>query len=173
MQEIQKNNILDRIYFIRDEKVMLDVDLALLYGVETRVLKQAVRRNLKRFPEDFMFELTQKEFQALRSQSVTLKRGQHSKYLSFAFTEQGIAMLSGVLSSDRAISVNIEIMRAFIQFRAMAFNIKNLEKKIDELEKKHDKNFAIVFEAIRQLMRQENESRKPIGFKSGNHETGK
>jgi hypothetical protein len=165
MEEIQNNYILERIYLIRDEKVMLDVDLAVLYGVETRVLKQAVRRNLKRFPCDFMFELTKEELEFLRSQSVTLKRGQHSKYLPFAFTEQGIAMLSGVLTSDRAISVNIEIMRAFIQFRALAFNIKELEKKIVELEKKHNKSFAIVFEALKLLTKQENEPRKRIGYK--------
>jgi hypothetical protein len=129
MSEIQMNSIVDRIYFLRDKKVMLDVDLALLYGLETRLLKQSVRRNLKRFPEDFMFELTQKEIQSLRSQSVTLKRGQHSKYKAFAFTEQAIAMLSVVLASDRAISVNIAIMRAFTQFRTMAFNVKSWKRK--------------------------------------------
>ena len=98
---------------------MLDLDLAILYDVETRVLKQAVRRNIKRFPSDFMFELTQDEYRSLRSQFVTLKRGQHSKYPPFAFTEQGVAMLSGILNSDRAIKVNIAIMRTFVQLRKL------------------------------------------------------
>ena len=105
------------ILLIRGQRVMLDSDLAALYGVETRVLKQAVRRNIKRFPGDFMFELTKEENRPLRSQNVTLKRGQHSKYLPFAFTEQGVAMLSSVLNSQRAIDVNIEIMRAFVRQR--------------------------------------------------------
>jgi len=104
----------NRILLIRNKKVMLDRDLAELYGVETKVLKQAVRRNIKRFPVDFMFELKSDEERSLRSQNVTLKRGQHSKYLSFAFTEQGVAMLSSVINSERAIEVNIQIMRAFV-----------------------------------------------------------
>ena len=111
--------ITSKIYLIRGMKVMLDRDLAELYGVETKVLKQAVRRNIKRFPEDFMFELTKSEEKSLRSQIVTLKRGQHAKYLPFAFTEQGVAMLSSVLNSERAIEVNIQIMRAFTQLRQM------------------------------------------------------
>ena len=107
------------IFMMRGQRVMLDTDLAELYGVETRVLKQAVRRNRKRFPEDFMYELTRNEARSLRSQNVTLKRGQYSKYLPFAFTEQGVAMLSSVLNSDRAIEVNIAIMRVFVRLREM------------------------------------------------------
>ena len=144
---------------------MLDQDLSILYGVQTKALKQAVRRNIKRFPEDFMFELTKEEHESLRSQIVTLKRGQHSKYLPFAFTEQGIAMLSGVLTSDRAISVNLEIMRAFIHLRTMAFNVNKLAIKIEELEKKYNQNFAIVFEALKQLIKQESEPRKRVSFR--------
>ena len=120
-----------------------------------------------------MFELTIEEYKSLRSQSVTLKRGQHSKYPPFAFTEQGIAMLSGILTSDRAIAVNIEIMRAFVQLRSMAYSVQKLENKIDDLEKKYNKNFAIVFEALKQLIRQKGESRKQIGFNTSNQKTKK
>jgi len=168
--ELKKSNIVEHIHFIRGEKVMLDFDLAALYGVQTKVLKQTVRRNIKRFPPDFMFELDSKEYHALRSQIVTLKRGQHSKYLPFAFTEQGVAMLSGILNSDRAIDVNIAIMRAFIQMRRMISNYKILERKINELENKYDKNFSVVFEALKQLIRQESEPRKRIGFKTNRDE---
>ena len=112
-----------------------------------------------------MDELTREEHESLRSQIVTLKRGQHSKYLPFAFTEQGIAMLSGVLTSDRAISVNLEIMRAFIHLRTMAFNVNKLAIKIEELGKKYNQNFAIVFEALKQLIKQESEPRKRVGFR--------
>jgi hypothetical protein len=167
---ISANSIVEYIYVVRGAKVMLDQDLAVLYEVQTKVLKQAVRRNIKRFPDDFMYELTKKEYQSLRSQTVTLKRGQHSKYLPFAFTEQGIAMLSGILTSERAIAVNIEIMRAFIQLRSIAFTVQKIEGKINELEKKYNKNFAIVFEALRQLIQQKNEPRKQIGFKSKENE---
>lgn len=168
---ISANSIAEFIYVVRGVKVMLDQDLAVLYEVQTKVLKQAVRRNTKRFPDDFMFELTKEEYQSLRSQSVTLKRGAHSKYLPFAFTEQGIAMLSGILTSERAIAVNIEIMRAFIQLRSIAFTVQKIEAKINELEKKYNKNFAIVFEALRQLIQQKNEPRKQIGFKSKKNES--
>ena len=131
---------------------MLDVDLANLYKVETRVLKQAVRRNIKRFPEDFMFELTSDETASLRSQSVTLKRGQHSKYAPFAFTEQGVAMLSGILNSDYAIEVNIIIMRTFVQMRALMLTYKDLADKIKEMESNYDEKFAIIFNALKQLI---------------------
>jgi len=149
---------------IRGQKVMLDRDLAELYGVQTRVLKQAVRRNIRRFPGDFMFELAKEENDSLRSQNVTLKRGQHSKYLSFAFTEQGVAMLSSVLNSDRAIDVNIEIMRAFVRLRQMLGAHKDLRRKLAELEKKYDDQFKIVFEAIAELMAPPKETPKKIGF---------
>ena len=144
---------------------MLDYHLASLYGVQNKALKQAVRRNIKRFPSDFMFELSFEEYQSLRSQIVTLKRGEHTKYPPFAFTEQGVAMLSGVLKSDRAIEVNITIMRAFIQMRTLITSYKSLEKKISELESKYDENFAIVFKALKQLIRQKSEPRERIGFK--------
>ena len=126
--------ITNRIYVIRGIKVMLDRDLAELYGVETKVLKQVVKRNINRFPADFMFELTKVENQALRSQNVTLKRGQHSKYLPYVFTEQGVAMLSSVLKSDRAIQVNIQIMRAFTQLSQLLSTHKDLKKKIEAIE---------------------------------------
>jgi hypothetical protein len=152
------------ILLIRGQKVMLDRDLAELYGVETRVLKQAVRRNIKRFPRDFMFELTRQENQSLRSQNVTLKRGQHSKYLPFAFTEQGVAMLSSVLNSQRAIDVNIEIMRAFVRLRQMLSAHKDLGRKLAALEKKYDDQFKIVFEAIAELMTPPEKPARKIGF---------
>ncbi|MBW2174637.1 MAG: ORF6N domain-containing protein [Deltaproteobacteria bacterium] len=152
------------ILLIRGQKVMLDRDLAELYGVPTKVLKQAVRRNIKRFPPDFMFELTREEGQSLRSQNVTLKRGQHSKYLPFAFTEQGVAMLSSVLNSDRAIDVNIEIMRAFVRLRQMLAAHKDLARKLAALEKKYDDHFKVVFEAIAELMTPPEKPKKKIGF---------
>ncbi|HQU46095.1 MAG TPA: ORF6N domain-containing protein [Pirellulales bacterium] len=142
------------ILLIRGQKVMLDRDLAELYGVPTKAFNQAVKRNAKRFPDDFMFQLTADEAAALRSQFVTLKsgRGQHRKYLPYAFTEQGVAMLSSVLNSDRAIEVNIAIMRAFVRLREILATHKDLAVKLAELERKYDDNFRVVFEAIRQLM---------------------
>lgn len=155
------------ILLIRRQKVMLDADLAGLYGVETRVLVQAVKRNLERFPEDFMFQLNKEEADFLRSQIVTLKkgRGQHSKYLPYAFTEQGVAMLSSVLRSQRAIQVNIEIMRAFIRLRQMLASHAELARKLDALEKKYDAQFKDVFEAIRQLMAPPEQKRRAMGFR--------
>ena len=132
---------------------MLDRDLAELYGVQTRVLKQAVRRNIDRFPSDFMFELTQTEMKSLRSQIVTLKKGQHSKYLSFAFTEQGVAMLSSVLNSDRAIQVNIQIIRTFTKLRNLLATNKDLKRKIEAMEKKYDENFQIVVRGLKAVVR--------------------
>jgi hypothetical protein len=157
------------ILLIRGQKVMLDADLAELYGVETRVLVQAVKRNLERFPEDFMFQLSKEEVDFLRSQIVTLKkgRGQHSKYLPYAFTEQGVAMLSSVLRSQRAIQVNIEIMRTFIRLRQMLASHVELARKLDALEKKYDAQFKQVFEAIRRLMAPPEPKRRPIGFRKG------
>ncbi len=137
---IPVEKIASKIYLIRNEKVLLDSDLAELYEVETRVLKQAVRRNLNRFPEDFMFQLTKKEYQSLRSQTVILKRGQHTKYLPFAFTEQGVAMLSSVLNSEKAVQVNIAIMRAFVQLRKFLQSNESLANKLKELEKKRKKD---------------------------------
>jgi len=164
---IPVESIVSMIVFLRDEKVLLDRDLAGLYGVETKVLKQAVRRNIKRFPDDFMFELTKDEKQSLRSQNVTLKRGQHSKYLPFAFTEQGVAMLSSVLNSDRAIDVNIAIMRAFVQLRKLMTSHNELANRLAELErhlKGHDDQIQAIFEAIQQLIAPPETKKKKIGF---------
>jgi uncharacterized protein YjcR len=155
------------IFMMRGQRVMLDTDLAELYGVETRVLKQAVRRNRKRFPDDFMFELTRDEARSLRSQNVTLKRGQYSKYLPFAFTEQGVAMLSSVLNSERAIEVNIAIMRVFVRLREMMAAHKELAVKLRELEGRiqdHDEQIVAIFDAIRHLMAPPASPRKRIGF---------
>jgi phage regulator Rha-like protein len=155
------------ILLIRGQKVMLDADLAELYGVETRVLVQAVKRNIERFPEDFMFQLSQEEFTILRSQIVTSSDWGGRRYPPYAFTEQGVAMLSSVLRSQRAIQVNIEIMRAFIRLRQMLASHVELARKLDALEKKYDAQFKQVFEAIRQLMAPPEPKRRPIGFRKG------
>jgi phage regulator Rha-like protein len=131
---------------------MLDSHLSELYGVETKALKRAVKRNRDRFPEDFMFELSKQEYDSLRYHFGTLKRGAHAKYTPFVFTEQGVAMLSTVLRSKRAIQVNIEIMRAFVRLREILSTHKHLARKLEELERKYDDQFRVVFEAIRQLM---------------------
>jgi len=156
--------ITSKIYLIRGIKVMMDTDLAELYRVETKVLKQAVRRNIDRFPDDFMFELTRDEFDNLRSQFVTSSWG-GARYLPMAFTEQGVAMLSSVLNSKRAIQVNIQIMRAFTKLRQMLSTHEELKKKIEAMEKTYDENFKVVFEAIRQLLEIEDKPRKKIGFR--------
>jgi len=158
-------SITSRIYFLRGMKVMLDRDLAELYGVETKRLKEQVRRNIKRFPEDFMFRLTFKEESFLRSQFATLEgKGKHSKYLPMAFTEQGVAMLSSVLKSDRAIQVNIQIMRIFSQFKQMLSGHRDLEKKIEAMEAKYDRQFRVVFEAIKQMLKEDEKPKQKIGF---------
>jgi hypothetical protein len=156
-----------KMFLIRGCKVMLSYHLAELYEVETKVLNQAVKRNIERFPEDFMFQLTEEEAALLRSQIVTLEtgRGQHAKYLPYAFTEQGVAMLSSVLRSDRAIQVNIEIMRAFVRLRQMLATNAELSRKLVALEKKYDARFKAVFEAIYDLMSPaENKKKRSIGF---------
>ena len=158
--------IATKILFLRGEKVLLDADLALLYGVEVKQLKRQVRRNIDRFPEDFMFQLTKEEYDSLRSQFGTLKRGQHSKYPPFAFTEQGVAMLSGILNSPRAIETNIAIMRTFVALRKLMETHKDLAAKIRQLEKKYDQRFKLVFDAIQKLIRHEKDA-QPIGFKIG------
>jgi len=152
-----------KIYLIRGHKVMLDSDLAELYGVTTKRLNEQVRRNLKRFPSDFMFQLSSKEAESSRSQIATSKRGGR-RYLPYAFTEQGVAMLSSVLNSDRAIEVNIQIMRAFVKLREMIASHKELAKKLDELESKYDEQFKVVFDAIRELMTPPEPKRRRIGF---------
>jgi len=143
---------------------MLDNDLAQLYGVLTKNLNKAVVRNIDRFPVDFMIKLTKKEYDSLRFQIGTLKKGAHSKYLPYAFTEQGVAMLSSVLRSKRAIQVNVSIMRAFVQLREILSTHKRLARKLQELENKCDTQFKVVFEAIRRLMREEAKPKTPIGF---------
>ena len=160
--------IVSKIIFVRHEKVLLDFDLALLYGVETKRLKEAVRRNIERFPVDFMFVLSAEEWNTLRTQFASLKtaRGKHPKYPPMAFTEQGVAMLSGVLNSKRAIETNIAIMRTFVTLRKLMQSDKELSAKIHELEKKYDRRFKIIFDAIQKLIKQEKELR-PIGFEVG------
>jgi phage regulator Rha-like protein len=153
-----------RIISIRLENVMLDRDLAEIYGVETKQLKRAVRRNIRRFPPDFMFELTEEEHDLLRRQFGTLKRGEHSKYPPMAFTEQGVAMLSSVLNSRRAVEVNVLIMRAFVRLRQMTASHKDLLVKIEEMERRYDAQFKVVFEAIRQMMAPPAAPQKKIGF---------
>ncbi len=160
------------ILILRGRKVMLDADLAQLYGVKTRVLVQAVKRNAARFPEDFMFQLTPDESQNLRSQFVTsslrFQSGPASwggrRYRPYAFTEQGVAMLSSVLRSNRAMRVNIEIMRTFVRLREILATHKDLARKLEELEKRYDAQFRVVFDAIRQLMSPLAKPRRHIGF---------
>ena len=153
-----------KIYMLRGQKVILDGDLAELYGVEVKQLKRQVRRNIDRFPADFMFQLSKDDLDSLRCHFGTLKRGEHSKYLPYAFTEQGVAMLSSVLNSERAIEVNIQIMRTFVKLREMIASHKDLARKLDELEKKYDGQFRVVFDAIRQLMVAEEKPKRKIGF---------
>ncbi len=163
---IRSENIISQIYYIRGVKVMLDFHLAALYDVETRVLNQAVQRNIERFPEDFMFQLSDNEIKNLTSQIVTSSWGGRRR-APYAFTEQGVAMLSGVLRSGKAINVNIAIMRAFVSMRKLINENKELKKKLDKMESKYDQQFRVVFEAIRQLIEKKNEPRNPVGFKTG------
>ena len=157
--------ITNKIHIIRGQKIMLDSDLAVLYGVPTKRLNEQVRRNKKRFPKDFMFKLTVKETDFLRSQIATsnpLVGGR--RYLPYAFTEQGVAMLSSVLNGDRAIKVNIAIMRAFVQLRQLLSTHRELAEKLKELEKKYDKRFVVVFEALRELVVPPPVKNNPVGF---------
>ena len=161
--ELEIQNVESKIYIVRGKKVMLDEDLAKLYEVTTKRLNQQVQRNQKRFPSDFMFSLTDQEVMNLRLQIATSKDGRGGRrYLPSAFTEQGIAMLSAVLHSDRAIDVNIAIMRAFIRMREVLISNKELESKIVELEHKYDGKFNIVFEALRKLLTPEPKPLKRI-----------
>lgn len=167
-QIVLERMIEGKIFFIRGHKVMLDRDLADLYGVETKRLNEQVKRNLKRFPADFMFPLTKEETFSLRSHFATLERGAHFKYLPSAFTEQGVAMLSTVLNSERAIQVNITIMRAFVKLREVLLRHKELEGKLKELEGKvgkHGEDIQLIFEAIRQLMEPPEKPKSRIGFR--------
>lgn len=176
-----------RILLLRGQKVMLDFDLAELYGVETRALNQAVKRNHERFPEDFMFQLTWEEAKALlgsqivilddgiaknplktvripRSQSVILKSGKNLKFRPFAFTEQGVGMLSGVLNSPRAIQVHLAIIRTFVQLRLILSSHADLARKLESLERKYDAKFRVVFDAIREMMDEKKKPKREIGF---------
>ncbi len=170
---MELQTIQNRIYEIRGQKVLLDFDLAELYETETKRLKEAVRRNMERFPSDFMFELTKDEYNTLRTQFASLDnqgRGKHSKYSPFAFTEQGIAMLASVLRSPKAIEVNIQIVRAFVFLRKYALSHTELTQKLEELETKYNKQFNDIFEAINYLIQKDKlentqKVRKRIGFK--------
>ncbi len=160
--------IADKIYKIRGQKVLLDFDLATLYKVENKALKRQVRRNIERFPDDFLFELTKEEYNSLRSQFGTLKRGTHSKYLPMAFTEQGVAMLSGILRSTTAIQVNIQIMRVFVKMRNLITRYEELLEKVEALEANAlDQNEHIIkiYEVIKELIEPAYKNRKPIGFR--------
>ncbi len=165
---ISTQAIAAKVLTIRGKKVMLDSDLAKLYGVETKHLKRQVRRNIGRFPSDFMIQLTHKEYQEiLRCQFGTLEMGKYSKYFPYVFTEQGVSMLSSVLNSERAILVNIQIMRAFAQLRRMLLTNTDLRRKIEAMEKKYDKQFAVVFQAIKQLLEPPPaKEKKIIGFRT-------
>jgi phage regulator Rha-like protein len=163
-------NIETKILTMRGQKVMLDADLAELYGVEIRALNQAVKRNVERFPEDFMFQLSTEEYESLRSQFVTLKtgRGQHRKYLPYVFTEHGALMLGNVLKSERAVEISVHIVRAFVHLRELVSGHKELAQKLNQLERKvgaHDRAIAEIINAIRELMTLPDEKKKrPIGF---------
>ena len=166
--ELIKNSILE----IRGKKVMLDMDLAKIYEVETRALKQAVRRNLDRFPEDFMFQLTKEEWSILRSQIVTLEvgKGNHPKFLPFAFTEQGVAMLSAVLNSQRAVNASIAIMRAFVMIRQWALTYQELSDKLSDLEKLHNQKFNDIDQVLKYLLQKDHSKtqqvqREQLGYK--------
>ncbi len=171
---IHDETVMDKIYLIRGKKVMLDQDLAQLYNVETKVLKQAVRRNSDRFPDDFMFELSNEEFTILRSQFVTSSWG-GARYVPMAFTEQGVAMLSSVLNSKQAIHVNIQIMRVFTRMREMLANTLSLKLDIEEIKKKlenQDKSIELVFSYLDELIEKEDnpEPRLRIGYKRKNEQ---
>jgi hypothetical protein len=162
--------IKSKIYEIRGRKVMLDFDLADMYGIETKVLKQSVRRNIERFPNDFMFELTKAEFASLRSQFVTSNRG-GSRYQSFAFTEQGVAMLSSVLNSKQAIEINIRIMRAFVALRQYALGYAELNQKLEDFMLETNMQFNDIYQALTEIAEQKraDKPRRQIGFVIGNN----
>jgi hypothetical protein len=164
MDLLTLQNLDRRIHLIRGHRVMLDADLAVLYGVETWNISRAVIRNVERFPPDFMSQLNREEYASLRRQIGVLEKGRHAKYLPRVFTEEGVAMLSGVLRSRRAVEANVAIMRAFVKLRAMVSAHKDLSLRLDELERKYNKRFKLVFEAIRELMEPRLKSFKPVGF---------
>jgi hypothetical protein len=169
---MELEHIKNSIHEIRGKNVMLDMDLAKLYEVETKALKQAVRRNINRFPEDFMFQLTKEEWITLRSQSVTLEggKGHHPKYLPFTFTEQGVAMLSAILNSQRAIQASIQIMRAFVMIRQWALNHQELSERLNTLEQQYGQKFSDIEQALNFLIQKDQkktqqQQRDRIGFK--------
>jgi hypothetical protein len=164
---VSEDTIVEKIYIIRGQKVMLDRDLAEMYGVEVKRLNQAVKRNISRFPDDFMFQLSQDEFKNLKSQFVTSSWGGIRK-LPYAFTEQGVAMLSSVLNSETAIQVNIQIIRLFTKMKQLIIDNKDLWMKIEKIEQhllKNDEEIKTVFAYLKKLLMQENKPRNPIGFK--------
>lgn len=165
MTAVPAERILHAIQVFRGERVLLDADLAILYGVETRVLIQAVKRNMERFPGDFMFQLTVSEWADLKSQTVISSAWGGRRSAPYAFTELGVAMLSSVLNSERAIQVNISIMRTFTQIRSMLASHADLARKLENLERNYDGQFRVVFEAIRDLMTPPTPTKKPIGFR--------
>ena len=162
---IRVEDISRRILTIRGCRVMLDADLAALYDVPTKAFNQAIQRNMDRFPEDFMFQLTEEEFAGLRSQFVTSKKGRGGRrYLPYVFTEQGVAMLSGVLNNALAVQVNIAIMRVFVRMREAMASHQELAQRLNALEKTYDTRFRVVFDAIRALMEPPKTPRRRIGF---------
>lgn len=168
--KLSDDRVMNKIYYIRDHKVMLDKDLAELYGVETKRLKEQVKRNIIRFPNHFMFELTKAEYEILRSQNATLRHGEHSKYLPFAFTEHGVLMLSNIIKSDRAIAVSIKIIDVFVRLRQALLDNTELRLAIEEIRKKTDnnsKNIELVFKYLDELLekRDHKQPRKTIGYK--------
>jgi hypothetical protein len=173
---IPEQLVINKIHLLRGQKVMIDEDLAELYGVETKRLKEAVRRNINRFPKDFMFELDFAEFKSLRTQFATLKkgRGQHAKYMPFAFTEQGVAMLSSVLNSETAIRVNIQIIRIFTRMREVMLTNKDILFQLEKLEtkySKHDEDIQQIFKYLKQLLTPpKHPPRAKIGFRRNNEE---
>ncbi len=168
-KETSVEKIENKIFQIRGKRVMLDKDIALLYGVKPIALRQQVKRNWERFPEDFMFQLTEEEVKIMVSQNVIPSIQSLGGYLPYAFTEQGVAMLSSVLRSRRAVMVNIQIMRAFVSLKRLALNYTELKRKIKSMEKKYDKQFAIIFQAIKQLLEPPPIKQKPpIGFRTYN-----
>jgi hypothetical protein len=174
---MQVTTLQSKIVDIRGQKVILDFDLAMLYEVETKVLNQAVKRNVKRFPVDFMFRLTIEEWESMRSQFVTAYQNKRNVVVTpFAFTEQGVAMLSGILNSDVAINVNIAIMRTFVMIRRYALEHKEFNAKLLEIETKYDKKFSDIYDALNYLIKKEEKEvvqkeRKQIGYKKNNNET--
>jgi len=167
---ISDESVMNKIYIIRGKKVMLDRDLSTLYQVGTKQLNQAVKRNKDRFPEDFIFQLTFDEWESLRSQFVTLEkgRGRYSKYLPFAFTEQGVSMLSGVLNSEVAIRVHIQIIRVFAKMRELLLTHKEILLQLEKMEKKltgHDVDIAVIFRYLKKLLSPEHSKRRRIGFR--------